>query len=471
VLAEETIRSNPEKGTPIILKALLLNELGRYKEGFQTLQGGRQIQRRHPAIHYGHCQFYRNLGQVELAERSCRIAVEQHLKSPESHFEYSKTLAAMGRMEEANRELKEASRLDPRSSLYPYHSGMNYNYLNQPEEAEKAFLKAVKLNPEDQESAYQLGYLYTVRKETEKALSFLNPIWEKHRGHPKADAARTLMELIRSGNLDQLPPQIPPAKFHLSRSQSLYQEGKYGLSLFEIQTAARLNPNDPITQEILIGLSSLLMRLDVTEKAVRQWIEFSEDKPQMQAKGYQELGDVNVMRGSLKLARKNYERSQSLGDPDQIAKISLQELPENFSGKKLILNTNEVFYDPQEALTRKGEVFAHYQMYKRALAIYSMVLRMNPAHLTSKLNSAAVYYRTGQINRAISLLERTLVSHPNHKNIVPHRVLLAKCYLQKNDIEGGLTNLKMIQKSKPSILKSLQSDPAFEKVKNHEIFR
>ena len=56
-------QQNPEKGTPLILKSLLLYELERYKESYMILQQGRNIQRRHPAISFAHCRLYRIMGK------------------------------------------------------------------------------------------------------------------------------------------------------------------------------------------------------------------------------------------------------------------------------------------------------------------------------------------------------------------------------------------------------------------------
>ncbi len=135
-----------------------------------------------------------------------------------------------------------------------------------------------------------------------------------------------------------------------------------------------------------------------------------------------------------------------------------------------MLDTTEPFFQPADALNRKGEVFAHYRMYQRALALYSLALRSHPGHLMSKLNTAAAFYHMGAPHKSITLLERALISHPDHENILSHRVLLAKAYAQKGDRKGAIENLKVIQKIKPSVLKALHNDPAFKELKDHEIF-
>jgi len=55
-------------------------------------------------------------------------------------------------------------------------------------------------------------------------------------------------------------------------------------------------------------------------------------------------------------------------------------------------------------------------------------------------------------------------------HILSHRVLLAKAYAKKGNREGAIENLKLIQKIKPSILRVLRGDPAFEDLKGHELF-
>ncbi len=110
-------------------------------------------------------------------------------------------------------------------------------------------------------------------------------------------------------------------------------------------------------------------------------------------------------------------------------------------------------------------------MHQRALAVYNMVLRMDPTHLMSKLNTAAVYYNIEEYGRAISILEKTLRSNPNHTYILSHHVLLAKCYAQKGDEERAVKNLEIVKNAKPSIIHSLKKDPAFVKITGNSIFQ
>ena len=73
-LIDNAHRDHPEKGTPLILKSLLLYELKRYDESYNILQKGRSIQPRHPAISFAHCRIYRIMGNVELSDQACKIA-------------------------------------------------------------------------------------------------------------------------------------------------------------------------------------------------------------------------------------------------------------------------------------------------------------------------------------------------------------------------------------------------------------
>jgi tetratricopeptide (TPR) repeat protein len=469
-LIDRAHRENPQKGTPLVLKSLLLYEMKRYKESYTILQEGRNIQRRHPAIPFAHCQIYRAMGSVELSDQACKISVHQHPNSKDSHYQFAQTLTGMGHMELANKELKRAAELDASNPIYHFERGMNFFYLNDLENAEQSFLKALSLNPDDMESGYQLGYLYALQKKFQQAEDHLNRIWQTRQDHPKVEAARALIELIKKGDTDKLPARVDRHSYHLNRSRALYQSGEYGLSLFEIQTAARLKPNDRATQQILVAIASLLLQLDLTEKSVKQLINAYPNDKTLQAKGFQELGDMRVMRGQLDQARDYYKKSEAMGDPDGLAKTSLAELPPQTPETQVAMNPKEPFFDPAEALNRKGEVFAHYGMYQRALTLYSLALRTHPGHLMSKLNMAAVYYKMGTPHKTITLLERILISHPDHEHILSHRVLLAKAYAQKGNREKALENLELIQKIKPSILRALRADPAFKNLKNHALF-
>jgi len=469
-LIDRVRKEHPQKGTPPILKSLLLYELKRYQESYELLQEGRDIQRRHPAIPFAHCRLHRHLGKVELSLQSCQIALHQHENNPDVYYEYAQTLTAMGDMEKANEALARAAELDAGNAVYHYERGMNFFYLNDLDRAEAAFKKALSLRPEDPDAGYQLGYLYVLKKNFQEAETHLNRIWQMRTSHPKVEASRQLIELIKKSDTDKLPAKTNPHQYHLNKSKIHYQAGEYGLSLFEIQTAAGLNPEDKTTLQVLVAMSSLLLHLELAEQSVRQLMASDAQDKTLQAKGYQELGDMRVMRGQMDQAREFYEKSRELGDPDGLAKISLAELPQPGPDIKPVLDTQEPFFVPAEALNRKGEVFAHYGMYQRALALYSLSLRMSPGHLMSKLNMAVAYYKMGTYHKAITLLERILISHPDHEHILSHRVLLAKAYAMKGNQERALENLKIIQSLKPSALVLMKGDPAFKDLKDHELF-
>lgn len=470
VAAEKLIGKRPKLGTPKILKALILYELGRYRAAWSVLQEARAIQPRHPAVHYANCQIYRHLGAVDLTDRSCEIAVQQHPNRPEAHYEKALTLAALGRMKKANQELTAAAALDPENAVYPFHRGMNLTYLNLPAEAIEAFKKAVALDPDDLESIYQMGFIYATQNNLEAAEQQLNRVYDTRRDHPKVEAARALLEFLKTKGPSQLPSEVNPAQFHFSRSKALYRDRDLGLALLEIQTAARLAPENKEIHHVLIGLASMLLRIQLAEKAVHQYMKIVGDAPQLKAKTYQELGDLKVMRGDIEGARKLYREAIRLGDPDDIGKISLGELPLPDSSIEPAPPPPPWIIQPSEGLNRKGEVFAHFGMYKRAVAVYSLALRMDPANLTAKLNTAAAYYHSNQFNRAIGLLEKILVSHPNHSNLFAHRVLLARAYARKGDDQGALTNLQMARRMKPDLVRSLKQDPAFAALRENPVF-
>ena len=226
------------------------------------------------------------------------------------------------------------------------------------------------------------------------------------------------------------------------------------------------------TQEILVGMYSLFLRLDRAEKAVSQFIKTAKDNNQLKSRGYQGWGDIAVLRGKLEEAKGYYEKARDLGDPQGIAKLTLSEFP-NASppNNELPLNPNELFINPVNSLIRKGEVFAHFGMYQRALGIYTMVLRMEPSNLTTLLNMATVNFKREKYNRAISILERILVIHPNHRNMLAHRLLLARSYVMKGDLGSGMKNVDMAIKLDSKSKQIIISDPVFKKLQGLQGFQ
>jgi len=468
---DEKIKNSPREVTAIMLKGLLYNEMGEYGKALNMIMQGSRIEQKHPAVHFAYCQIYRNLGNIQLSERACIIASQQHYQVPEAHFEYAQTLAIQGKMSGAIKELKTAAELDPKNHRYPLEMGMLSLYLNRDEDAEKYFLKTLSLDPENLDAAYEIAYLYATQKKLEPAKKYIYQILETRRVHPKLDSAKLLLGYINKNNEDKLNRKITPHLYHLSRSQSYYQSGKYGLSLIEAQTAARLKPNDLKIQEILIGLSSVLFRLELEEKIINNFLVLAKGKDILLGKAYQELGDIRVTQGKLKEARQFYEKAESFGDPGSLAKITLAQFPDVSSANPNLQNPNELFIKPTNALNRKGEIFAHYKMYDRAIAIYSMVTRMDPNYLDSILNTATAYYQSGKYGRAISILERLLVTHPSHKDILAHRFLLAEAYVKKGDLESGLKNIRWIVERSPEMKNKIKINPVFQPLQESTEFK
>jgi tetratricopeptide (TPR) repeat protein len=471
-LLNKKIEELPREASPVVLKAFVLHEKGLAKDSLESLLIGFKMERQHPALHFAFCQIHRKLGNAKISDRACIIAAQQHHKNPLAHYEYAQTLMAMGNPIEALKELSQSENLDPKNSSYPYEKGMIFIYQNNNDEAEKSFKKALSINDKNIEAAYQLAYLYATQDKSELAKTYVNKVLDMGLQHPKVESAKLLRDYIFKNQIAKLPKTIDPQKYHLGLSKSLYQNKEYGMAIIEIETAAKLNPNDLKTQEILVGMYSLFLKLDKAEKALLPLIESANNKDPLKSRSYQEWGDIAILRGKIKVAKERYEKAKELGDPQGIAKTSLQELPDlSTPVDKLPLNPNELFINPANSLNRKGEIFAHFGMHQRALGVYSLVLRMEPSNLAALLNMATSNYQNKKYNRAISILERLLIIHPNHQNILTHRLLLARAYVMKGDLGDGLKNIDLALKLNPNAKAMIASDPVFEKLRGLEGFQ
>ena len=470
-LIDQKIQVSPKLTTLHIMRGLVLNEMRMYIPARRSLSEGQMIETRHPGVHYGFCEVYRNLGMSNLSLRACRIAGEIHSHSPETHYEYAQTLRATGEMKLANKSLSKAIELDPNNAQYYYEKGMNFYYLNQYDNAEQSFLKAFSIDPTDVDSGYQLAYLYAARKKEDLAKKQINKVLKIQKEHPKLRSAKLLLEYVENNAMEKLPLAIIPHEYHVGRSKSLYQSGQYGLALIEIETAAKLKPDDLTIKEIVIGLTGFLLRIDKTEKAVKEIISLAGETDILSAKGYQELGDIEVMRGNLSKARAYYEKVLKFSDPNGIARQTLEELPEKNGLTTTLPQITEVFIEPSEALNRKGEIFAQYKMYQRAILMYSLALRVKPNHLPIMLNTATAYYNSGNYNKTISILERLLLSNPNHENILAHRILLAQSYVKSDNRGKGLKNIAIAIKLSPAAKKAIKVNPVFEPLKDMDEYK
>ncbi len=470
-ILEQKMKVSPKQATLYVMKGLILNEMRKYLPAIKILNESQMMEARHPGVHYGFCEVYRNLGMSDLSLQACRVAEEIHIHLPEAHYEYAQILKATGDMKGANQALATAAELDPDNAQYHNERGMNFYYLNQYDDAEKSFQKALAIDPTDVDSGYQLAYIYAARKKADLAKKQIENVLKIRKEHPKLQSAKLLLEYVQNNALDKLPLEIVPHKYHVGRSKSLYKSGEYGLALIEIETAAKLKPNDIKIKEILVGLTGFLLRVDKTEKVIKEMIALAGETSVVTAKGYQELGDIEVVRGNLTQARTFYEKALKLSDPNGIARQTLDELPEKAGPNTRPLPRKEFFIEPSEALNRKGEIFAQYKMFNRAISMYSLVLRIEPRHLPSMLNTATAYYNSSNYGKAISILERLLISHPQHEDILSHHILLAQAYVKSGNRGKGLKNIAIAIKLNPAVKKVIVENPEFEPLKGMDEFK
>ena len=71
----------------------------------------------------------------------------------------------------------------------------------------------------------------------------------------------------------------------------------------------------------------MFLRLDMAKKSVEKYIKYAKNNDKFKSRGYQELADIEVLRGHLNQAKKLYEKARDMGDPNGIAKTTLDEFP------------------------------------------------------------------------------------------------------------------------------------------------
>ena len=72
---------------------------------------------------------------------------------------------------------------------------------------------------------------------------------------------------------------------------------------------------------------------------------------------------------------------------------------------------------------------------------------------------------------SISILEKALITNPNHEQILAHHLLLAQAYARKGDSDASIKNLEVSIKLNPAIKKIISSDLAFEALRNKDSYK
>ena len=326
------------RGPASIIKGLIYSQSGNYLKALNNLIQGQKLlitaqktkkrKASHPALSYGLCVVYRHIGNGELSERACHMSAQQNYEAPESHYETAQTLMALGKMNEARLELKLAAEKSNNPSKFLYEIGLIRTYENDNQKAEKAFKKSFDADSTNYDAAYQLAYTYAIQNKLDLAKKFISTILSAKDSHPKMGSARVLKDYIKKNALYKLPKEIKPAQYHLSRSKSFYKSREFGLSLLEIDTASRIAPKDLKIREIQAGLNSVLFRTTNAENSIKQIIKLAKkENHTLLSRSHQKLGDLMVMNGNIFEAEAHYKKAIVLGDPDNLGKVALKELP------------------------------------------------------------------------------------------------------------------------------------------------
>lgn len=402
-------------------------------------------------------------GNIDLAEKCCRRAIELHPRHSEAHIILGNVLLSQGKLDDAVQHYQTSLDINPSNAGAQCSLGNALSMQGKHAEAAANYQAALRLNPNLFEAYYNLGNSRFALHEYEKALEDfqnairLNPNYAaayNNLGNAQKELGNiaAAMENYRSAirlqpnfigahnnlaialreqgllkeaydtvrNALRIQPDYPEALFNLGNIQADMGETEQAVASF--QRAIRISPN---YAEAYNNLAIALMKLDRLEDARSMFESALKAKPNF-AEAACNLGFVNYSLGFIDLAVEKC-RESILIDPDFAnSYIHL--------GNALIKqgNTAEAIKSYKRAIELKPDSAEAYSNLAAALRLQGLLdesertvkeaLRLDPELVHAYSTLDLVYFLQGRIKDSIEMSRKVLQIDPD--NVVAHDNLL-----------------------------------------------
>lgn len=295
----------------------------------------------------------------------------------------------LGELKKAERSLKEAIKHLPNEpSLFNSYGNLKLRQKDF-EGAIEAYQQALSLNPNYPGAFNNLGNAFAAIGETTQAI-------ESYRNALKVDCL------------------YPDAHFNLARL--LVQENQIEQAIDHLEQVVEVIPQHAPAQGLLASLSLELNQLTKAESHAKQRLEIQPNHPAT----LQTLGNTYLKQKKLREAITELAQALRL-DP------TLEDIHQQLATAYLMFgNRDDALSHYLRHLDQKkeldtlyniGVIYSDLQRHSDAITYFNQALQINPNHLPTHLNLAAVFLKSGQLNKTINHYQTVLTLDPNNAEV------------------------------------------------------
>ena len=453
--ARTALKKNPKNVSALIL-------LGNALAGLKDLEGAVELSEKAAVLEPQKAGIYRNMGvfqlargDIELAERAFKHALEVDPKSVSACLALAEMYRISGRSNQAESMLRQALSIDPRHIMANQAMASYYIHAGRGSDAEP-YLKAAHDQAQTLETGLSLADYYLGTGRRTDAVDVLHRILAMKDGFASATTRLAAIE-FSSGHkangykllqdvLTLNPKHVPALAV---KTRLLLSEARNDEALKTITLAVNADPKEPEAHILLGKVHMARLELDDARAAFNEAMKLGSHNVEPQV----ELAKLHLERGEVGTAIEFVEQAIET-DPDNLdAQLTLAQgliaQSESLRARAILKTLLVKFPNAPQVHDMVGTLALATNDVKGARAAWERALAIDPGNIDALGGIAALYSAAKKPAEASALIEARLAKQPERPGLL---LLAGKVRMASGDLKGAEAALKHLVEVDPQNL-------------------